>query len=198
MRNNALYAVAERVVRGINKCRFAIRYEHCEYLEALQDEPYVLLPHPHTRFADIPLEGHLLASVSRKAYFVMKADLATGWLGRYLLTRLGGIPVYRKGEMHASSAERRREMLEWNRHLYTELIPRLLDESEVIVIHPGGGRHRAVQQRVLEHVVELKTTVVPLEIAVRERDAHLTVREPLIRPSLDLLLGSFSNTRISV
>lgn len=131
-RSDLLYDLSCNILSFAFDTYFNYSQETSESLKSLNKEPLVVLPFPHTKYIDIPLEAHAIkSSLNRSAYFIMTETLPL----QSFLRRLGGIPIARPKDMNQNGfiGKSRASQI---RGLYERTIPSLLDKKEIVVIHP--------------------------------------------------------------
>jgi len=82
------------LTRAVSRCYLPFKFQvQVEGLPNLPEKgPAFLIP-KHQQWWDVPLLGHV---VPRPLYFLAKQELFRSSLGRYFISRLGGIPVDRE------------------------------------------------------------------------------------------------------
>ena len=88
-RSEPIFRLTRTVSRFILPLKFDIRTQGWPNLP--EKGPAFLIP-KHQQWWDVPLLGHV---VPRPLYFLAKQELFRSSLGRYFISRLGGIPVDR-------------------------------------------------------------------------------------------------------
>jgi 1-acyl-sn-glycerol-3-phosphate acyltransferase len=94
-RSELIFRLTRTVSRFILPLRFDIRTQGWSNLP--ENGPAFLIP-KHQQWWDVPLLGHV---VPRPLYFLAKQELFRSSLGRYFITRLGGIPVDRESPIRS-------------------------------------------------------------------------------------------------
>jgi 1-acyl-sn-glycerol-3-phosphate acyltransferase len=94
-RSGPIFGLTHTVSRFILPLKFDIRTRGWSNLP--EKGPALLIP-KHQQWWDVPLLGHL---VPRPLYFLAKQELFRSSLGRYFISRLGGIPVDRESPIRS-------------------------------------------------------------------------------------------------
>ncbi|RPH87999.1 MAG: 1-acyl-sn-glycerol-3-phosphate acyltransferase [Desulfobacteraceae bacterium] len=133
-RSNLIFNLTQTVSRFILPMKFDIRTEGWSNLP--EKGPAFLIP-KHQQWWDVPLLGHV---VPRPLYFLAKQELFRSSLGRYFISRLGGIPVDRESPIKSLATFR--------------ALVSLLQQEAFLVLFPEGtyypgamgpGKSRLVQ-----------------------------------------------------
>jgi 1-acyl-sn-glycerol-3-phosphate acyltransferase len=88
-RSRLVFNLTQAISSLILASRFEVQIQGLAHLP--EKGPAFLIP-KHQQWWDVPLLGH---TVPRSLYFLAKQELFRSSLGRYFITRLGGIPVDR-------------------------------------------------------------------------------------------------------
>jgi 1-acyl-sn-glycerol-3-phosphate acyltransferase len=151
---------------------FSTTYEGTEKLKTLKREPFIVLSFPHTFFLDVPLEGCLLRKhLDRPAYFLMAEALCL----QPLFKRAGGIPIRRSKDILLSHLNENGYVGKAGamrvREVYENIIPSLLKQNEIIVIHPEAGIDmNGFHQRIFRELIKTqeiygkRVPFVPFEV----------------------------------
>jgi 1-acyl-sn-glycerol-3-phosphate acyltransferase len=133
-RSDLIFKLTRMVSHVILPLRFQVRTEGWGNLP--EKGPAFLIP-KHQRWWDVPLLGQ---TVPRPLYFLAKEELFRSSLGRYLIGRLGGIPVDRASPIR-SLATFRELVLLLRREAFLVLFP----EGTYYPGAMGPGKWRLVQ-----------------------------------------------------
>ena len=169
-RSDFIYAAGYRVVDILFNAYFKISHEGLENINGLDDKPLVVLPFPHTRYFDVPLESHLITKrLGRSAYFIMAESVEF----QALLKKFGGLPITRTKDLRVKGINGHTEESDIKKlpTLYRQVIPSLLKENEVVVIHPQAAMNvKGFRQGVLNGLIQsqevygTQLTFLPLKI----------------------------------
>ncbi len=133
-RSNLIFNLTQTVSRFILPMKFDIRTEGWSNLP--EKGPAFLIP-KHQQWWDVPLLGHV---VPRPLYFLAKQELFHSSLGRYFISRLGGIPVDRESPIKSLATFRALVSL-----LRQEAFLVLFPEGTYYPGAMGPGKSRLVQ-----------------------------------------------------
>jgi len=133
-RSNLIFNLTQTVSRFILPMKFDIRTEGWSNLP--EKGPAFLIP-KHQQWWDVPLLGHV---VPRPLYFLAKQELFRSSLGRYFISRLGGIPVDRESPIKSLATFRALVSL-----LRQEAFLVLFPEGTYYPYAMGPGKWRLVQ-----------------------------------------------------
>jgi hypothetical protein len=138
-RKNWLYDPGVFLGKLLLHTYYSIQYEHGERLDVVKDKPFIFLPYPHTNYFDVLFDTVFLRDVAhRRAYHIMADKLSKTF------QLFGGIPTSRMKDLKRTRSDRPshaelEEARHKNHELYDMVIPRLLEQNEVIVIYPEAG-----------------------------------------------------------
>jgi 1-acyl-sn-glycerol-3-phosphate acyltransferase len=133
-RSNLIFNLTQTVSRFILPMKFDIRTEGWSNLP--EKGPAFLIP-KHQQWWDVPLLGHV---VPRPLYFLAKQELFRSSLGRYFISRLGGIPLDRESPIKSLATFRALVSL-----LRQEAFLVLFPEGTYYPGAMGPGKSRLVQ-----------------------------------------------------
>ena len=152
-RSDSVYRLGYSFADAFLNSYFTTIHLDTENLSSVRDEPFIALPFPHTRYLDIPLEGHfIMKNTGREAYFIMAESI--GMQG--LLKKFGGVSVKRSKDSRVNGKNHSREERAYQRwRLYESIIHSLLSQGEIVVIHPEAAMNvRGFRQGVLSGLVK--------------------------------------------
>ncbi len=133
-RSNLIFNLTRVVSRCCLPFRFQIRVEGLANLP--EKGPAFLIP-KHQQWWDVPLLGYV---VPRPLYFLAKQELFRSALGRYFISRMGGIPVDRESPIKSLATFRELALL-----LRQEAFLVLFPEGTYYPGVMGPGKWRLVQ-----------------------------------------------------
>jgi 1-acyl-sn-glycerol-3-phosphate acyltransferase len=133
-RSNLIFNLTRAVSRCTLPFKFQVRVEGLSNLP--EKGPAFLIP-KHQQWWDVPLLGHV---VPRPLYFFAKQELFRSCLGRYFISRLGGIPVDRVSPIKSLATFRELVLL-----LRQEAFLVLFPEGTYYPGAMGPGKWRLVQ-----------------------------------------------------
>lgn len=195
---------------------YSLSFRNVDRLTELDGKPFIMLPVPHTRYIDIPLEAILLSKAHRRAQFIM-----TRWLwekfqlvGGYPMPRGGDIEIIR--EEGAQEAERqllektkyviplptqdeieaireygryisRYQLREEIRTVYEDVIPSWIRNNNAVVIHPGRSiKDNKISMGVLKRLIKMQESMGEEITFVPVRIEHASRYLPRSRITLDV------------
>jgi 1-acyl-sn-glycerol-3-phosphate acyltransferase len=178
-RSEPIFRLTRTVSRFILPLKFDIRTQGRSNLP--EKGPAFLIP-KHQQWWDVPLLGHV---IPRPLYFLAKQELFRSSLGRYFISRLGGIPVDRESPIKSLATFR--------------VLVSMLKQETFLVLFPEGtyypgamgpGKWRLVQLILrLQHKQAFRSVpFLPVGIAYdrspgsRRTRVTLRIGEPLQEP----------------
>jgi 1-acyl-sn-glycerol-3-phosphate acyltransferase len=178
-RSNLIFGLTQLVSRCYFPFKFQVKTEGLANLP--ERGPAFLIP-KHQQWWDVPLLGHV---VPRPLYFLAKQELFRSALGRYFISRLGGIPVDRESPIKSLATFRELVLL-----LRQEAFLVLFPEGTYYPGAMGPGKWRLVQMILrLQNKQALKSVLfLPVGISYERWSGSgktrftLRIGEPLQEP----------------
>jgi 1-acyl-sn-glycerol-3-phosphate acyltransferase len=133
-RSNLIFNLTRAISSLILASRFEVQVQGLANLP--ENGPAFLIP-KHQQWWDVPLLGHV---VPRPLYFLAKQELFRSALGRYFISRLGGIPLDRESPIKSLATFRELALL-----LRQEAFLVLFPEGTYYPGVMGPGKWRLVQ-----------------------------------------------------
>jgi 1-acyl-sn-glycerol-3-phosphate acyltransferase len=171
------------LTRAVSRCYLPFKFQvRVEGLANLPEKGPVFLIPKHQQWWDVPLLGHV---VPRPLYFLAKQELFRSSLGRYFISRLGGIPVDRESPIKSLATFRELVLL-----LRQEAFLVLFPEGTYYPGAMGPGKWRLVQMILrLQNKKALRSVLfIPVGISYERRSGSgktrftLRIGEPLQEP----------------